>query len=224
MKMLRHALSVVLAYQHHLKRVPTAVHARYSDVGWRYFRTDLGRAAVNLLYLLMAALTDRGASVQVMEMTENEKALQASAVPIRVGKSGIEFCLITTRKSQRWGFPKGGIQNHGTIPAAALAEAHEEAGLTGWIAGEPLGQYTYKKNGKQWTVTAVLMVVDDCSKDWKESTERRRKWVSLKQARRLLDRPNLVDLLEQAIERLSSVVDVESKGLAGRLRVLAQKG
>jgi 8-oxo-dGTP pyrophosphatase MutT (NUDIX family) len=155
---------------------------------------------------------------------EPEKVSQASVVPFRFGDSGIEFCLITTRKSQRWGFPKGGIRNHATVAEAALAEANEEAGLTGWIAGEPLGQYSYKKKGRQCAVTVLLMVVDDCSADWKESAERRRKWVSAKEAHQLLDRPNLNEFLERAGQRLKAVVNLGGDGFAGQIGVMAPNG
>lgn len=128
---------------------------------------------------------------------------QASVVPFRHGSDGPEFCLITTRRSGRWGFPKGSIRDHESVEAAALSEALEEAGLTGHIVGPQLGQYQYSKRGGQHTVSVMLMHVRDCTRLWKEGAQRERCWATYEQALQLLDRENLTDLLQAAMTLLS---------------------
>ena len=147
-------------------------------------------------------------------MAEANEISQASVVPYRFGEAGIEFCLITTRKSQRWGFPKGRIHSDESPDEAALHEAREEAGLTGRIVGKPIGKYVYKKKRRKQRVTVMLMVVDGCDDEWQESNERQRRWASLEEARLLLDRPNLIHLLQRAVELLRSNPPDSSDGTA----------
>ena len=125
-------------------------------------------------------------------------------VPYRFGATGLEFCLITTRRSQRWTFPKGWAGTDETVRDAALREAWEEAGVTGRIVGDPLGQYRYTKRGRRQSVTVLLMAVENCSDDWVEAGERRRRWASRAKARRLLDRTDLIQLLQAAVERIKA--------------------
>jgi 8-oxo-dGTP pyrophosphatase MutT (NUDIX family) len=127
---------------------------------------------------------------------------QACAVPYRFGVVGLEFCLITTRKSRRWSFPKGGIRAHETVVEAALNEALEEAGLTGAIIGEPLAEYECVRRNRVLDVTVLLMRVDDCNVEWKESQQRSRCWVGFQTAQMLLDRPIHADILKLALDRI----------------------
>ena len=128
---------------------------------------------------------------------------QAGVVPFRYGTNGLEFCLITTRRSGRWAFPKGSIREHESIEAAALCEALEEAGVTGHLVGQPLGQYEYSKRGENHSVLVMLMQVRECTALWKEGTQRDRRWVTYEAALEMLDRPNLIELLRTAMNRLA---------------------
>ena len=128
---------------------------------------------------------------------------QACAVPYRVEDSGVEFCLITSRKSGRWGFPKGNIDSDQTLEQAALGEADEEAGLSGRIVLEqPLGEYIYKKIGREYSVVGLLMEVDNCRQDWKEAHQRERLWAAPADAERMLDRPHFAQLLQTALDQI----------------------
>ncbi len=142
------------------------------------------------------------------ERPESNRAIsQAGVVPYRFTRSKLKICLITTRRSGLWGFPKGRIRKDESVHDAALNEAFEEAGLTGQIIGEVLGRYTYTKRNRQQTVEAFLMKVERCNSDWKESAERERCWVTPDEARQLLTRINLLELLEEAILRISATTD-----------------
>ncbi len=129
---------------------------------------------------------------------------QVGVVPFRLVGTQTEFCLVTGRRSGRWGFPKGRVTRGNSLLAAALEEAREEAGLEGRIQGAQLGQYGYRKRGKTFEVLMWLMQVEAVADTWKESTERSRLWVRLNEARRLLDRPHLDQLLLLAANRLAN--------------------
>ena len=132
---------------------------------------------------------------------------QASAVPYRKRYGRVEFCLITSARRRRWGFPKGIIDPGETPRQTALKEAEEEAGLHGRIEGECLGQYEYRKWGTVLVVTGYLMRVTAADDDWEEAGWRDRAWHSAEGARTVIDRDELRDLLEAAIERIGSEAD-----------------
>lgn len=134
----------------------------------------------------------------------DQDLLQASAVPHRAAEGGREFCLITSIAGGRWGFPKGIIDPGETPAETALKEALEEAGLRGRLDAEPLGRYRYAKWGRMLSVTAFLMEVSQCENRWLEAGQRQRRWVTVDEAARLLDRRPLARLLELALERLQS--------------------
>ena len=128
--------------------------------------------------------------------------LQASAVPYRYRDEAPEFCLITSFRGGRWGFPKG-ISDPGETPLeTALKEADEEAGLHGRIEGDPLGEYEYSKWGTVLAVTVYLMRVTAVDEDWEEAGVRRRRWCRAGEAREMLHREELRGMLDAAMERI----------------------
>jgi len=130
---------------------------------------------------------------------------QASAVPYRKRDGRVEFCLITTSKKKRWGFPKGIIDPGETPEETALKEALEEAGLHGRLRGDPLGHYQYRKWGTVLTVTCFLMEVTAADENWAEADERGRRWQTAEKARKIIGRDALVDLLDSAVGRLGDL-------------------
>ena len=129
----------------------------------------------------------------------HEPIRQASVVPFRRRNQRVEFCLITTRKGN-WIFPKGIIDPGETLEQSAAKEALEEAGILGQIT-LPLGQYEYFKWGTTITVTALLMEVYQVEDSWEEDW-RQRRWVTVEEARKLVVRDELKELLETAIARI----------------------
>ncbi|MCA9178488.1 MAG: NUDIX hydrolase [Planctomycetales bacterium] len=123
-------------------------------------------------------------------------------MPFRSTDGGYEYCLITSRRTCRWTFPKGGIQPGETAEQAALKEAWEEAGLRGEIVSGVLSTFRLRKKKQTLSVTALLMRVDTVADHWKESCERQRLWATAEEARQLLERPRLLQLLELAAEHL----------------------
>jgi 8-oxo-dGTP pyrophosphatase MutT (NUDIX family) len=116
---------------------------------------------------------------------------QAAAIPVRDDR----VCLITSRGGRRWVIPKGRIEPGQTPGEAALAEAWEEAGLVGALAGESVGCYDYEKFGLTHHVTVFVMIVTGQHDDWPERADRRREWVSIRAARGRVEERGLRDLL-----------------------------
>ena len=131
--------------------------------------------------------------------------LQAAVIPYRYRDAQPEFCLITSIRKGRWGFPKGIIDPGETPEQTALKEAEEEAGLYGRIEGDPLGAYEYHKWGTVLAVTAFLMRVTRAADDWDEAGLRERVWLEVNEARRVIDRHELRNLLDAAVERIEAM-------------------
>lgn len=139
-----------------------------------------------------------------MASGEKRPILQAAVVPYRLRNGTAEFCLITSVRNGNWGVPKGIIDPGETPVQAALKEAREEAGLHGQIEGEPLGQYRYHKWGTSLTVTVYLMHVTQADSQWEEAALRDRIWCQATEARRLIHRSELRQLLGEALQRIPS--------------------
>ena len=60
---------------------------------------------------------------------------QFGAVPYRRGAGGLEFLVITSRRTGRWIFPKGGKMPFLSAADTAAEEAYEEAGVRGSDCG-----------------------------------------------------------------------------------------
>ena len=138
---------------------------------------------------------------------------QTSAVPFRIHDGEIEVMLITTRKKKHWIFPKGIIEPDHTPQESAAMEAFEEAGVKGEVLDPPVGTYTYQKWGGVCTVEVYVMRVTKVLKSWQEEKERKRKWVSLTEARhmvRQLQLRQIVRLTEDWFLRHG--VELENKG------------
>lgn len=127
---------------------------------------------------------------------------QALAVPFRIEQNNISFCLITSRSRGDWIFPKGNIEKNETPEEAALKEACEEAGLEGKVV-TTLGAFYYKKWERSRSVLAHLMEVSKCRDTWQEQHERKRRWFTIEEAQQIIDRAELLSLLEKAVSYIS---------------------
>ena len=116
---------------------------------------------------------------------------QAAAIPLRDGR----VCLVTSRSGRRWVIPKGRIDPGHTPEEAALAEAWEEAGLVGVLAGGPVGTYDYEKYGLSHRVTVFVLAVREEYADWPERRSRTREWVTAEVALERVEEPGLRALL-----------------------------
>ena len=130
------------------------------------------------------------------------KVRQACAIPFRTSPlGGIEVLLVTTRGGG-WGLPKGGIkQGHSAMRTASL-ESLEEAGVLGILLEDPVGAYSYRKQGKAHRVEVFALRVERLLERWEEEDRRVRVWVPIQEAPRLLSRRGLARSLTALRHRL----------------------
>jgi 8-oxo-dGTP pyrophosphatase MutT (NUDIX family) len=126
--------------------------------------------------------------------------LQVAALPWRRTEDGIEVMLITSRDTGRWVLPKGWPEDGEALHAAAAREASEEAGICGAIAPTVAGSYFYNTvhaSGAEspCEVRVFPLEVTEVAAKWREKRQRRRKWVSPREASRMVNEPDLGKLI-----------------------------
>lgn len=145
-----------------------------------------------------------------------EATRQVGALPYKVVDGQMSLLLVTSRRSGRWIYPKGSPIKGLTNWQSAAQEALEEAGIEGDVAHEPIGSFrAIKRVGQNRRVVEVdlypLRVTKQHDK-WQEMQQRRRLWVPLSEAARLLAEPVLADLTMT----LSSRVMTDAAASTGR--------
>ena len=131
--------------------------------------------------------------------------MQVAALCWRKRKGRKEVLLITSRDTGRWIVPKGWPIDGLNAPQSALREAWEEAGVRGDAEkAHYVGQFCYDKvldNGKELPVRAELYKVrlrmEDVEDIYPEAHERKRIWVAPRKAAKLVDEPELQDILRR---------------------------
>lgn len=126
---------------------------------------------------------------------------QFGALCYRVQNGDVQVLLITSRESRRWIIPKGWPMDGETPADAATTEAWEEAGVIGKTKNACVGIYTYSKRiDKTQSLPCVVAVfpikVKALKKNFPEKGERKRKWVSLKKAAKLVDERDLGQIIK----------------------------
>lgn len=127
--------------------------------------------------------------------------IQSGAIPYAWVDGEPAYLMVTSRRTGRWIFPKGAIERDMTPSASAAKEAWEEAGVKGEINDAPAGVYrTEKVDGRHHRrilVELFPLKVADQARDWPERRRRRRHWATHRQARRLIDNPELIAVLDR---------------------------
>ena len=132
---------------------------------------------------------------------DKDIAKQIAALPVHWDKKGkLRVLMVTSRDTGRWVMPKGWLMDGKKPWDAAKIEALEEAGALGYVSDEKIGQYHYTKRlgGSRKVVCRVAvypMIVDRLKRRWKERAERKRHWFSPKKAAKLVNEPELTELL-----------------------------
>ncbi|WP_371171435.1 NUDIX hydrolase [Aliiroseovarius sp. 2305UL8-7] len=120
---------------------------------------------------------------------------QFGALPYRIKDGKVEVLLVTTRRTGRWIIPKGWPMDGETPAGAAAVEAYEEAGVEGKVSHQVLGFYSYEKQLDDARLSCLVTVfplrVKKQHKQFPETGQRRRKWVSRKKAARMVWEPEL---------------------------------
>ena len=111
------------------------------------------RSAYNQGMDLRIPTTDR------RKLTDPFALYQSSALPYKITENGIMICLITSRKKQRWVFPKASLEGLDPRDTARRA-AREKAGLTGQLSPSPIGRYRRLKDGQICEVSVYGLEVD----------------------------------------------------------------
>ena len=113
-------------------------------------------------------------------------------VPFRVLASGkVEVLIISTRQ-KNWSFPKGNLMKIIGPRRTALLEAYEEAGIDGNLHSRPI-PCTIDRTCVYFFPMEVTKLFDD----WPESTFRKRKWIQIKKARKMLHHREMGKILLQ---------------------------
>lgn len=141
---------------------------------------------------------------------EGPVARQFGAIPYRILEGDIAFLLITSRRSGRWIFPKGGRKPSLAPQEIAAREAFEEAGVEGRIQAEAIGTYrTVKTSLRRYVIEVEHYALEVAVQhdDWPEKGQRYRHWALLPEAKRLVRDKAIIELL---VRLRSSLVSTPS--------------
>lgn len=125
---------------------------------------------------------------------------QFAALCYRVKGNKVQILLVTTRRTGRWIIPKGWPIDGLTPQKSAAQEAWEEAGVVGQPDMRPLGLFSYMKfldEGESLPCVAMVYAVNvkSLAHDFPEKGQRKRKWVTRKQAANMVGEPELARIL-----------------------------
>ena len=143
----------------------------------------------------------------ILMATADKAVRQAGAIPYTVVQGQPVFLLITSRRSGRWIFPKGELEE-GTVPwEMAAHEAYEEAGAAGTVDQKPIGSYRTMKTlafrRQPIVVDLYPLRVEEQLEDWPEKEQRHRHWATLPEAKRLLSDTKLADMAARLSKTLA---------------------
>jgi 8-oxo-dGTP pyrophosphatase MutT (NUDIX family) len=131
---------------------------------------------------------------------------QYAALPYRIGRSGLQILLITSRDSGRWIIPKGWPIAGLTPSESAAREAWEEAGIRGNVSTDSIGTYGYEKRLADDTtrtcdVEVFALEVTEERDAWPEQHQRQRQWLSVEDAGQRISEAKVRPLMESLRER-----------------------
>jgi 8-oxo-dGTP pyrophosphatase MutT (NUDIX family) len=130
----------------------------------------------------------------------------ASTVPFRRVGHKVQILLVTSKKKGDWIFPKGNIDTGDTPATAALKETWEEAGVLGDLVEPPVTQYPIDSKEPGKMVTVFLLCVREVGKDWPEKSVRKRRWVPLEKAEKVLAKSQLKEILPRIEEAIQAEI------------------
>ncbi len=133
-----------------------------------------------------------------------------------------EILLVSKRRSQKWGIPKGRVEPHLSFGELAAKEAFEEAGVVGYISQNSVGMFRAKRRNKDGLsrqlieVWVYLFEVTETRRKWPEMHKRRTRWASCKVAAQQLNEPLLSDLCHRLAPPVRSSKFFPNAGAFGR--------
>ena len=135
----------------------------------------------------------------------NKKYKQAAAFCYENKNGKRRILIVTSRQSRRWILPKGWVEKDMSEEKLAALEADEEAGVVTYPDKiKKMGSYRYKKRVSRKKsvpvhVNVYSMPIHRLRRNFKEKYQRKRKWVSIKKAAKLVSERNLEKFLRQVI-------------------------
>lgn len=121
-------------------------------------------------------------------------------IPWFVGEGGLRVVLVRSADGDRWVLPKGRPKKGMTKRDLAALEAWEEAGARGRFSPRaPIDVTLHRAEGVQ-PLRLYPLAIHKLADRWPERRIRRRKVVSAKRARKLLDDPGMIAAV-RALER-----------------------
>ncbi|HEY7979312.1 MAG TPA: NUDIX hydrolase [Rhizomicrobium sp.] len=150
----------------------------------------------------MARSTNADATTALAVPAKKAASAQYAALPYRETANGLEFLLITTRRTRRWIVPKGWPMDGRAPHAAAAREALEEAGVSGETGDKPIGSYRYFKERKTGElvpckVDVFALKVKMQRKNWAEKDARELRWCLLSEALTCVGEPGLRQIIRR---------------------------
>ncbi|KAK4280665.1 hypothetical protein QN277_012261 [Acacia crassicarpa] len=121
-------------------------------------------------------------------------------------KEEIEVLLISAQNGHGMQFPKGGWEIDESMEQAASRETLEEAGVVGKVESK-LGTWNYKSK-RQATVHEGYMfplLVKKQLEDWPEKNIRKRRWLSVAEAKEVCPHAWMKEALDVLVSRQSQV-------------------
>ena len=113
---------------------------------------------------------------------------QVGVIPYAVVDGQVAVLLVTSRRTGRWIFPKGGLIDGLTPAEAAAREAFEKPGRRR-NRSVPLGAYrSFKRRGTPAHRGRSLPLRVAARQEWPEKKQRRH-WATVAEARKLLSEP-----------------------------------
>nr|CBI82274.1 Bis(5'-nucleosyl)-tetraphosphatase (Asymmetrical) [Bartonella schoenbuchensis R1]CDP80158.1 NUDIX domain protein [Bartonella schoenbuchensis] len=134
-------------------------------------------------------------------LVDDARFLQIGALVYRIKNENLEFLLITSRGSGRWIIPKGWPIPKKSFSQAVLQEAFEEAGVRGVVETFPIGTYEYEKlnlpveKNSKFCVYVFAVLYSYQEKKWPEQSQRMYEWVTVSEAVKRVNEPQLKEIL-----------------------------
>ncbi len=128
--------------------------------------------------------------------------IQSGIIPFRRMDDHIEVLLITNKKKDKWGIPKGLVEDGLSASESAQKEAFEEAGIYGKVYKPSLGKYSIKKWDGKCRIKVFAMEVTQILDKWPEDILRRRQWYSVEEASALVRNKKLRAMIQGLSEYL----------------------
>ncbi|XP_073023551.1 nudix hydrolase 18, mitochondrial-like [Primulina eburnea] len=114
----------------------------------------------------------------------------------------LEILLISSQKSPKMMFPKGGWELDEDIELAASRETIEEAGVIGLLE-DKLGEWVFKSKSqdKYHQGSMFPLLVTEELNDWPEKNVRQRTWMTINEAREVCAHSWMREALEVFVHR-----------------------